>query len=167
MIVVEDILSKVVKRASITIDIDLSFQYGTLREIVENLNTLGKGGKVKYPLVALIEPFRQRITDDGTRANLRLLIATMTSKTLKADERLEQNYKPILFPAYEALIDEIKRVTASSTLEHTLINHFEMGRESLQGCDKAILDDHVDAIEINDMNVLFRENKCKQLTKNF
>ncbi len=167
MIVVEDILSKVVKRASITIDIDLSFQYGTLREIVENLNTLGKGGKVKYPLVALIEPFRQRITDDGTRANLRLLIATMTSKTLKADERLEQNYKPILFPAYEALIDEIKRVTASSTLEHTLINHFEMGRESLQGYDKAILDDHVDAIEINDMNVLFRENKCKQLTKNF
>ena len=167
MIVVEDILSKVVKRASITIDIDLSFQYGTLKEIVENLNTLGKGGKVKYPLVALIEPFRQRITDDGTRANLRLLIATMTSKTLKADERLEQNYKPILFPAYEALIDEIKRVTASSTLEHTLINHFEMGRESLQGYDKAILDDHVDAIEINDMNVLFRENKCKQLTKNF
>ena len=167
MIVVEDILSKVVKRASITIDIDLSFQYGTLREIVENLHTLGKGGKVKYPLVALIEPFRQRITDDGTRANLRLLIATMTSKTLKADERLEQNYKPILFPAYEALIDEIKRVTASSTLEHTLINHFEMGRESLQGYDKAILDDHVDAIEINDMNVLFRENKCKQLTKNF
>ena len=167
MIVVEDILSKVVKRASITIDIDLSFQYGALREIVENLNTLGKGGKVKYPLVALIEPFRQRITDDGTRANLRLLIATMTSKTLKADERLEQNYKPILFPAYEALIDEIKRVTASSTLEHTLINHFEMGRESLQGYDKAILDDHVDAIEINDMNVLFRENKCKQLTKNF
>lgn len=167
MIVVEDILSKVVKRASITIDIDLSFQYGTLREIVENLNTLGKGGKVKYPIVALIEPFRQRITDDGTRANLRLLIATMTSKTLKADERLEQNYKPILFPAYEALIDEIKRVTASSTLEHTLINHFEMGRESLQGYDKAILDDHVDAIEINDMNVLFRENKCKQLTKNF
>ena len=167
MIVVEDILSKVVKRASITIDIDLSFQYGTLREIVENLNTLGKGGKVKYPLVALIEPFRQRITDDGTRANLRLLIATMTSKTLKADERLEQNYKPILFPAYEALIDEIKRVTASSTLEHTLINHFEMGRDSLQGYDKAILDDHVDAIEINDMNVLFRENKCKQLTKNF
>ena len=91
----------------------------------------------------------------------------MTEKTLKADERLEQNYKPILFPAYEALISEIKKVTASSTLEHTLINHFEMGRESLQGYDKAILDDHIDAIEINDMNVLFRENKCNNLTKNF
>lgn len=167
MIVVEDILSKVVKNASNTVGFDLFFQYGTLREIVGNLNTLGKGGKVKYPLVALIEPFKQRITEDGARASLRLLIATMTKKTLKADERLEQNYKPVLFPAYEALINEIKKVTASSTLEHTIINHFEMGRESLQGYDKAILDDHIDAIEINDMNVLFRENKCNNLTKNF
>ena len=72
-----------------------------------------------------------------------------------------------MFPAYEALIGEIKKVTISSTLDHTLINHFEMGRESLQGYDKAILDDHIDAIEINDMNVLFRENKCNNLTKNF
>ncbi len=167
MIVVEDILSDVVKKSSVVVGFELSFQYGTLREIVENLNTLGKGGKVKYPLVALIEPFKQRITDDGARSSLRLLIATMTKKTLKADERLEQNYKPILFPAYEALIGEIKKVTISSTLDHTLINHFEMGRESLQGYDKAILDDHIDAIEINDMNVLFRENKCNNLTKNF
>ena len=156
MIVVEDILSEVVKKSSVVVGFELSFQYGTLREIVENLNTLGKGGKVKYPLVALIEPFKQRITDDGARSSLRLLIATMT-----------QNYKPILFPAYEALIGEIKKVTISSTLDHTLINHFEMGRESLQGYDKAILDDHIDAIEINDMNVLFRENKCNNLTKNF
>ena len=88
MIVVEDILSEVVKKSSVVVGFELSFQYGTLREIVENLNTLGKGGKVKYPLVALIEPFKQRITDDGARSSLRLLIATMTKKTLKADERL-------------------------------------------------------------------------------
>lgn len=48
MIVVEDILSEVVKKSSLVVGFELSFQYGTLREIVENLNTLGKGGKVKW-----------------------------------------------------------------------------------------------------------------------
>ena len=42
-----------------------------------------------------------------------------------------------------------------------------MGKESLNGYDGTILDDHVDAIEINDLSVLFRENKCNELIKNF
>lgn len=167
MIIIEDILSEVVKRVEKNNDRQLFFHYGTLREIVGNLNQLGKASKIKYPIIALIEPFKQRVTDEGTKATLRILIATYTKKTLLADERLELNYKPILFPVYNAFMDELKKESKSSSLDHTIINHFEMGKESLNGYDGTILDDHVDAIEINDLSILFRENKCNELIKNF
>lgn len=167
MIVVEDILSNVVKNSEKEYGSKLFFHYGTLREIAGNLNQIGRARNVKYPIVALIEPFKQRITSDGTRASLRLLIATYTKKALLADERLELNYKPILFPVYDIFMKELRAVVKSSTLDHTVINHFEMGKESLNGYNGSVLDDHVDAIEINDLNVLFRDNKCKELIKNF
>lgn len=166
MIVVEDIIGKVIERAFKKTDIKPFYHYGTIREIVDTLNQLNNAGMKKYPLIALIEPFQSSITGEGLTANLRLLFATYTEKTLKAPERLEENYKKILFPVYEAFMSAFKRVSGSSNVNHTLINHFEMGRESLNGYEGSILNDHVDVLEVKDLSVYFRENDiCKLKTK--
>jgi hypothetical protein len=125
------------------------------------LNQLSKGSKEKYPLVALIEPFEQVIDNNGVTVKLRFLIATWTEKTIKADERLNPTYRGILFPVCEALTNELKRVTGSAVLAYKQVNHFEMGRESLQGYDGAILNDNVDVVELKEVKMYFRDNHCK------
>lgn len=78
---------------------------------------------------------------------------------------MEENYKKILFPMYKAFMPEFKRVSRSSNVNHTLINHFEMGRESLTGYEGTILNDHVDVLEIKDLNTYFRgKDICKLKT---
>ena len=174
MIVIEDIIGQAVKEAEESLrlrtnsDISINFCYGTLREIVGVLNDLGKAKVKKYPLIALIEPFSQSVDNSGIHLSPRFLIATYTKKTLKADQRLEVNYRPVLFPIYEAFIEQLKTKTRSSGLPHTLINHFELGRESLSGYDAATLNDHVDVIEIKDVDLYFKENNnCRLKQQNF
>lgn len=172
MMCIEDILSAVIASMNTKLaskDIAVSFQFGTLREIVDNLNTLTSVNAKKYPLIALIEPFRQQkgIYGINTKARLRLLIATYTEKNLKADERLASNFKPVLFPIYDAFLAEIKRSESFSAeeIKHTLINHFEIGRESLSGYDGSVFNDHIDAIEIQDLELNVKKIQCK--IKNF
>ncbi len=165
MIVVEDIIGEVIKKAFKETSIKPFYHYGTIREIVGTLNQLNNAGMKKYPIIALIEPFQSDITNEGLTASLRLLFATFTERTLKAPERMEENYKKILFPMYKAFMPEFKRVSRSSNVNHTLINHFEMGRESLTGYEGTILNDHVDVLEIKDLNTYFREKDiCKLKT---
>lgn len=165
MIVVEDIIGEVIKKAFKETSIKPFYHYGTIREIVGTLNQLNNAGMKKYPIIALIEPFQSGITNEGLTASLRLLFATFTERTLKAPERMEENYKKILFPMYKAFMPEFKRVSRSSNVNHTLISHFEMGRESLTGYEGTILNDHVDVLEIKDLNTYFREKEiCKLKT---
>lgn len=172
MICIEDIFQHIVTATNTRLSdrqIPVCFQFGTLREIVDNLNTLTRARAQKYPLIALIEPFRQQKGTPGTdtRISVRLLIATYTEKTLKADERLRVNFKPLLFPIYDAFLAEIKRSEHFNTEEvkHTVINHFEIGRESLSGYDGSVFNDHIDAIEIQDMELNVKPQQCK--IKNF
>lgn len=172
MICIEDIFAGIVRSTNeklIEDNIVSSFQFGTLREIVDNLNTLTQAEIKKYPLIALIEPFKQQkgIPNTESRLRLRFLIATYTHKELKANERLELNFKPVLFPVYNKFLDSVKRSEYFKTdkIRHTIINHFEIGRESLSGYDGSIFNDHIDAIEIQDMELDAKHTQCK--IKNF
>lgn len=162
MIVVEDIIGKIIEGAYDKMPLKPFYHYGTIREIVDTLNQLNNAGMKKYPIVALIEPFQSRITNEGLTANLRLLFATFTERNFKAPERLEENYKKILFPMYEAFMANLKKFNRSSLTDHTLVNHFEMGRESLNGYEGTILNDYIDVLEVKDLGVYFREkSNCK------
>ncbi|MEG1738674.1 MAG: hypothetical protein RR137_08985 [Odoribacter sp.] len=173
MICVEDIISEIVASTNkdlVRSNIVVYFQYGTLREIVDNLDKLTQANSVeKYPLIALIEPFKQQkgIYDIESKVNTRLLIATYTTRNLKTDERLELNFKPCLFPIYDAFIERLKRSenVRVENISHTVINHFEIGRESLTGYDGSTFNDHIDAIEIQDLEINIKKKQCK--LKNF
>lgn len=162
MIIVEDIIKNIVSRINQKPqNMETYYHFGTIREIVGSLNQLTNSGSKKYPLIALIEPFQTIVNEDGINANIRILIATYTMRNMKSVERLEENYKKILFPIYTDFMDELVKSSGSSTINHTFINHFEMGREALTGYDGTLLNDHVDVLEIRDMNVYFRKkNKC-------
>lgn len=172
MICIEDIFADIVQSTNQKLaehNILASFQFGTLPEIVDNLNALTQAEANKYPLIALIEPFKQQkgIPNTESRLRLRLLIATYTQKELKADERLQLNFKPILFPVYNKLLQTIQQSEHFKTnhIRHTVINHFEIGRETLEGYDGTIFNDHIDAIEIQDMELDTKNKQCK--IKNF
>lgn len=172
MICIEDVISEIIIATNeelVERGIVTYFQYGTLREIVDNLNQLTQvdSGK-KYPLIALIEPFKQQkgvSCSVDSKVKLRFLIATYTMKELKADERLELNFKPILFPVYDAFMNKLKKYFVVDNIKHIVVNHFEIGRESLSGYDGSVFNDHIDAIEIQDMELDIKNKQCK--IKNF
>lgn len=172
MICIEDVFRDIIVKLNTNLadkEINVCFQFGTLREIVDNLNSLTQVNAGKYPLIALIEPFPQQkgISQIEARLKLRFLIATYTSRELKADERLELNFKPILFPVYDAFIREIKHSEYFRTeeIKHTLVNHFEIGKETLEGYDGSVFNDHIDAIELKDMELDIKNKQCN--IKNF
>ena len=163
MIIIEDIARNVVDKTNARLPerLQSTFHFGTLREIVTNLDQLTRASTGKYPVIALVEPFNQAIDSQGITATLRFLIATFTEKTLKADERLNTNYREVLFPICQVFTSELRAASGSAELKYIQVNHFELGRESLQGYDGTILNDHVDAIELKNIKIFFRETICK------
>ena len=144
---------------------ELSPQYfhGHPVEIVGRLAQRNKGRFVneKFPLIALFQDFNEIVDRSGTVATLNIVIANKTKPTLRAAERYEQNYIPVLYPL---LAEFMRGMRLSPDVEYvedefTKIDRLFWGRTGLYGNEGNIFDDYVDAIELQNFIVKFK-NKC-------
>lgn len=91
----------------------LNYQHGHIDELNETLSQWSKEPDTdvkRYPLVWLVHPFTlRRESSDvyGTLVNGRILIITNTDPNLKSSERLEQIFKPTIYPIYRQLMVEL------------------------------------------------------------
>ena len=180
MQVLVDIIGSVVERVSAKLTPQLRivddlitgvhYQHGHPKEIIENIAELGKTPSKKtsrFPMIALFQDFPEDMLGNGFYAdiNLHIIIARATVPTYKADKRYDVNFKPILYPVYEEFIEQLKLsrrfdIPKGDNFSHTKIDRLYWGREGLFGNDKNIMDDYIDCIEIRDLKLRVKLEKC-------
>lgn len=111
----------------------------------------------KYPLIALLQDFDEAKNFEGFEAEveLNLIIATETDQSFHASDRYTNIFVPTLYPLYDDFIDEIIASTQfdSDKPIHTKIDRVRWGREGVYGSEANIFNDHIDAIEIQNLEL--------------
>lgn len=147
------------------------YQYGTGYEIIETLSQMSKNDANvdKYPLICLfLDVAEQFNTDLGIYSvipNLKLAIINDTQSTFKANERDNENFKPILTPIYESFIRHINFrgdmfQVPSIGVRHDAKRNYFWGREGVYGKEGAAFNDKLDAIELQLKNLKIYSSYC-------
>lgn len=141
-------------------------------ELIETLAQEDKsnvGRLTKYPLIHLVQDVAiERGGDIGFYGlpNLNILFIHQTEQAFKTDERDEKVFKPVLWPLYYAFLEQLKwsgwildtwQVTGE--FRHRVIKRAFWGNRQLQG-SKLILNDYVDAIEVQNLTVKINYSNC-------
>ncbi|MBW2610663.1 MAG: hypothetical protein JRC68_10030 [Deltaproteobacteria bacterium] len=120
----------------------------------------------KYPLIYLKQGFKEVIKNDGyycTLPNLNIVILAFTDKNYTSDQRDENVLIPILYPLYASLKNEIENSDDLGTefLEHSKYDKLFWGTEQAMGNKKNILNDPIDAIELEIYDLLVLKTNKK------
>ncbi len=149
----------------------IHYEHGHPLEIVNTLRGMGKTPSydpLKYPLIALFHPFdEQRGTGDRVLAEVKLniIIAALTKPDLVAERRLQCTYIPILYPLYDLFINSLTHsgyffLNPNEIPPHTKTDQMYWGKKGLYGMEGNIFGDHIDAIEITDLELKIKKPNC-------
>lgn len=109
----------------------------------------------KYPLIALITDIPEKRDTFGITAKCRILIMTLTDPNYSTAQREISTFVPVLYPLYNDLMNAIKasRVFSGDVDKHTKTNRYFWGTQLAMMNGKTIMNDHIDAIEIDDLEL--------------
>lgn len=141
------------------------YMYGHPREISNRLQDLTNSpteSHKKFPLVILFTDITidKDIPGFYGSARLRMLIANFTEPNYISEQRTELNFKPILHPIKDELINQIslsRRFTFEDELQYSETDMYFYGS---QINDKNIFGDYIDAIELKDIRINIRNKNC-------
>jgi len=142
------------------------FDYGHYIEVTRNLiqkeNSISQKDK-KYPLIWLVMDFPERFDRQSIGycqlPRLDFIIAVPTEPELSTPERITKNFKPRLYPIYEAFMNAI--VTSNifyeqslSELEYEKIDRPYWGGQDSNGNGQAnLFNDKIDAVQIRGLKL--------------
>lgn len=142
------------------------YQYGHPYEIVENMKQKDSSVSYqlkKYPVIVLFQSFDENIgqaTGLYTTSQLRIAIIHHSRAEWKAKDRYEKVFKPVLYPIYLQLMDQLKAsgkfIIDGDELPHTKSD------KPYYDADKGenVANDFADAIEITDLQLRFYLKNC-------
>lgn len=149
------------------------FQFGTGLEIIETLLQQTEMDPFsKYPLICMFLDVQEEHNEEAgiysRIPELRMAIVYGTDSNYKAAQRDEKNFKPILTPIYQELLDQMMNSCAFMKsglgFEHSMTRNYYWGRSGLYGKEGNIFQDKLDAIELTfrDLKILktYCPNKC-------
>lgn len=145
------------------------YEYGTGYEIIETLMQRTKTRPFdKYPIVCLFLDVREVFNEDigiySRVPDLRIAIANGTNVNYKAAERDIKNFKPILTPICQELLEAMRLSCAflkpNTGFRHEAQRNYFWGRGGLYGKDGNIFEDKLDAIEITFRDLKILETYC-------
>lgn len=142
-------------KASLSLPV-LNYQYGYVSELRETLAQMNVVSSTKYPLVWLVQPFTISRVNGGYYGDvtLRMFIIQETVKTYKATERMANTFKPVIYPVYRELIDQILfrsdlfDGTMDSHIPHSVTDRYYWGEEQSKA-----LNDVFDCMEISNLKL--------------
>ena len=138
------------------------YEHGHPLEIVNTLLEKTENDTLKFkkfPLIALLEDFE---TEAGTgvfktNAKLNLLFITDTIGDYKASDRYTNSFDLVLTPIYDLFVKHLKRKRGVHVehrlIAHNTIYHLYWGKKGLYGNTGNIFNDHIDAIEIKNLDL--------------
>lgn len=136
----------------------LNYQYGYIEELNETLKQMEADPQkfnLKFPLVWLAEPFDTVRGDKEVygEANPDIFIINTTTKTWKAKERMEYNYKPILYPIYRNMLIQFVLSTVFNNVSVDAIPHKVTKGYYWGEAQKTVLNDAVDCLKISGLKL--------------
>lgn len=176
--VIADVLSKiktneaqVLGETGIT---TINYQYGHFRELIQTLAQWDTDLTLrvqKYPLIYLVQDFKeQRGRLPGVYADLALniIICHQTQGDYKVTDRYVNVLKPVLYPIYYSLMNQLSKSNMTFAASPDLIPHDKYDRAywgtSKQvgsgGTDRSVLADYVDAIDIMNLQLKIDYQPC-------
>ena len=143
---------------------NVNYLYGPPKEMINTLTDwtkLNGKDKDKYPVVMLFQSFQETVTDVTIdAANVRIIIARRNSDPkLKAKQRYQNNFIPILYPVYEALLKQLTlhdQISTNGFIDHIKIDWPFWGGDDQQTANP--FNDKVDIIELKINNLVFKPN---------
>ena len=126
----------------------------------------GKPVTERYPMLIFVTSDKVEKADADpalhTTYPLHIVLVNLTKSSYTTQERLENNFEPVLFPLYDSLIEALRPYSKNPAheLPHDKIDHFYYSASTAKDANK--LAEYLDAIELTGLNLVlnFNENKC-------
>jgi hypothetical protein len=141
------------------------YMYGHPMEISSRLQELSNSPNnqhQKFPLIILFTDITISKDVPGFygSASLRMLIANMTDPNYISVERTENNFKPILHPIKNELINQISDYEGFTYRAELTYDETDMYYYGSQINNKNIFNDYIDAIELKNIKVNIKNKIC-------
>lgn len=173
MILIQEVIRDVVSRVSERLNIEINFQCGDaiyVRDQLQLLSSAPEADRLKFPLFLLYMPIKEEKTDAKyyAKVSLRILIATLSEKGFSYEDRLENSFKSILHPIYEAFIDELKKDNRfipeyTNHIPHTYVDNYQYGYHGTVAGESEVFET-IDGIDLTNLKLTLRnERLCKKL----
>lgn len=142
----------------------LNYQYGYVTELNETLNEWSKNPTdraLKFPLVWLAQPFpiKHDSVEYFGRATVDLFIFNRTDQKLKAEKRMTNNFKPVIYPVYNELIEQLSMHPTFMMQDDSAIKHETTDRYFWDGIN-SVMTDIVDWMYIKGIEIIIRNKGC-------
>lgn len=146
------------------------YMYGSRLEIAGELLAM-ENDKIrkyqKYPLIALRLPAKAEQHGGMVHWTLNLAILAFTDQNYTTEQRMENVFKPVLFPLYNEFIKNLRKVSLF-TFVGSEPNHFPIvrpywGTEYSEGNKAHLFNDPLDAIELINFQIATVKSKCAPL----
>lgn len=151
----------------------LNYQYGYVDELKETLAQMAKSPEFaakKYPLVWLVQPFtisRGELGWFGTLENGRLFIIAPSEKTSKARKRMTAVFKPVIYPIYNEILNQVVISEEFDQLDVDSLSHKITDRYYWGEDQQKVISDVFDCLEISQLKLKIHNNQNSKLFKSF
>jgi len=143
----------------------LNYQYGYIKELDETLRQWGTNSVdavQRFPLVYVEQPFRLIRGESAAYYArielLRIFIMQSTQITYKASERMQFNYKPIIYPIKRELLNQLDLSVAFNTNGISTIKHIEEDRFYWGESQQSVLTNPVDCTIVTIKDLVLANN---------
>lgn len=141
------------------------YMYGHPKEITKRLQELSNSTTQKdkkFPLIILFTDITVTHDTPGFygSASIRMLVCNYTQPEYISEKRTEINFKPILHPIKEELLNQLDRHEQFTFEEDLKFSETDMYFYGSQINDKNIFNDYIDAIELNVQKFNIKNKIC-------
>lgn len=152
---------KVIKDVVATIP-DVFFEHG---EGIEVFNTLLSNSKVNietFPLIYLKQDFKETSDPikETTNVSLTIYIITPTEIHIKAADRMDATFRPILYPLYEALMNALNNYRVIEKEQSKPWHSHDKWDRLFWGTQKIEGNTPLDVIEIENLELKIINKRC-------
>lgn len=151
----------------------LNFQHGYVQELNQTLTQWEKSptkSSMKFPLVWLAEPFTiSRGLNIGLygEADIDLYIINTTRKDWKAKERMDNNFKPVIYPIYREILNQFTLIPTFVHVAVDQIKHVTTNRYFWGDNNKSVLNDVIDCMKVSGLQLRIADKQNCEILSNF